>query len=143
MATWDLSTMKHHILLCNGSSCNKAGAEELTQAVRSEISKRNLDNVIHTTRTRCNGRCKDRCVLVVYPFGTWYKEMKAEDAPRLIDSLMMESTTKLNKISHQYNGESFERTVNTVEGVKKTVEKIGKVSKVIVSSENESFYKSN
>lgn len=39
MATWDLSNTKHHLLICNGSSCNKAGAEELTQAIRNEIQK--------------------------------------------------------------------------------------------------------
>ena len=38
MATWDLSKTKHHVLICNGSSRNQVGAEELTQAIRKEIS---------------------------------------------------------------------------------------------------------
>ncbi|MCY8159728.1 (2Fe-2S) ferredoxin domain-containing protein, partial [Bacillus licheniformis] len=74
MATWDLSNMKHHIFICNGSSCNRAGAEELTQVIRQEISERELDDVIHTTRTRCNGRCQDKCVAIHYPRGTWYRD---------------------------------------------------------------------
>lgn len=49
MATWDLSNMKHHVLICNGSSCNQAGAEELTQAIRKEISSQEMDDTIHTT----------------------------------------------------------------------------------------------
>lgn len=131
MATWDFSDTKHHILLCNGSSCNKAGAEELTQAVRNEISSRGLDSSIHTSRTRCNGRCKDKCVLVVYPIGNWYRDMKPEDAPVLIESLLDPNVTFDEKIAYQYNGETFERTEGTVVGAKKTEEKVSKVSKVI------------
>lgn len=81
MATWDLSNMKHHIFICNGSSCNRAGAEELTQVIRQEISDRELDDFIHTTRTRCNGRCQDKCVAIHYPRGTWYRDLKPEDVP--------------------------------------------------------------
>jgi NADH:ubiquinone oxidoreductase subunit E len=54
MATWNLDTTKHHVLICNGSSCNRFGAEEVTQAIRSEIANQELDPYIHTTRTRCN-----------------------------------------------------------------------------------------
>lgn len=53
MATWDLSNTKHHVLIFNESSCNKAGAEKLTQAIRKEISSQEMDDTIHTTRTRC------------------------------------------------------------------------------------------
>lgn len=49
MAAWDLSNMKHHVLICNGSSCNQAGAEVLTQAIRKEISSQEMDDTIHTT----------------------------------------------------------------------------------------------
>ena len=40
MATWDLSKTKHHVLICNGSSCNQVGAEKLTKVIRKEISDR-------------------------------------------------------------------------------------------------------
>jgi hypothetical protein len=50
MATWDLSKTEHRVLICNGSSCSQVGSEELTQAIRNEISDRDLDDIIHTTR---------------------------------------------------------------------------------------------
>lgn len=75
MATWNLNGTEHHVLICNGSSCMRKGGEELTQAIRDEITCMNLDNYIHTTRTRCNGRCKDAPVAIVYPDGTWYKDL--------------------------------------------------------------------
>lgn len=128
MATWNLSKTKHHLLICNGGSCNKAGAEEFTQALRNEISHRQLDNLIHTTRTKCNGRCEDKCVLIVYPQGTWYKDMNPTDVGALLDSLCGNKEFP-EKISHQYDGEGFKHTENTKVGEEKKIAKVKKVSK--------------
>jgi (2Fe-2S) ferredoxin len=130
MATWDLSKTKHHVLICNGSSCNRVGAEELTQAIRKEISDREADGVIHTTRTRCNGRCQDKCVVISYPNGTWYKDLKPEDASVFVDSLLTGKDYK-EKVSHSYNGEGFERANGVVTGIQKDKEKVIKVSKIL------------
>ncbi|OLO26549.1 ferredoxin [Alkalihalophilus pseudofirmus] len=129
MATWDLSETKHHLLICNGSSCNKAGAEELTQSVRNEVANLGLDEKIHTTRTKCNGRCQDRCVLIVYPEGIWYKDLKPEDANQLIASLITDDSL-FEKVSHRFNGESFIRQPEVPIGECKGRERVKKVSKV-------------
>ncbi|WP_216829642.1 (2Fe-2S) ferredoxin domain-containing protein [Alkalihalobacterium elongatum] len=130
MATWDLSETKHHLLICNGSSCNKAGAEDLTQAVRSEISERGLDDTIHTTRTKCNGRCQDKCVLIAYPEGVWYKDLAAHHAPYLIDSLV-NNVRMTDKISHYFDGNGFKRQGDIPVGEFKDRERVKKVSKVM------------
>lgn len=130
MATWDLSKTKHHVLICNGSSCNRSGAEELTQAIRNEISNRSLDEVIHTSRTRCNGRCHDKCVAIAYPNGDWYKDLNPEDAVLLIDSLMSDKELT-GKISHIFTGEGFERLPGVVTGIHKDRERVTKVSKIL------------
>lgn len=69
MTTWNLEGMKTHLFICNGSSCMNKDGEEITQAIRDEIQRNALDKEIHTTRTRCNGRCKDACVVIAYPQG--------------------------------------------------------------------------
>ena len=130
MATWDLSKTKHHVLICNGSSCNQVGAEELTQAIRKEISGRNLDDSIHTTRTRCNGRCHDKCVVINYPKGTWYKDLKSEDAPLFVDALLA-NKDYTEKVSHSFHGYGFERSHGVSTGISKDTEKVKKVSKLL------------
>ncbi|MBA4538655.1 (2Fe-2S) ferredoxin domain-containing protein [Bacillus aquiflavi] len=131
MATWNLSETKHHIFICNGSSCHHAGAEEVTQAIRGEIADRNLDQQIHTTRTRCNGRCQDKCVVIVYPKGNWYREIKPVDAPLLIDSLI-DNNDMTRKISHVVGKEGFIIQPGAAEGIKKEKEKVKKVSKKLL-----------
>ncbi|UOQ44303.1 (2Fe-2S) ferredoxin domain-containing protein [Halobacillus salinarum] len=128
MATWDLSNTNHHLMICNGSSCNKAGAEELTLALREEISAKGLDEKIHTTRTRCNGRCHDKCVVIDYPKGTWYKDLHPTDVPLLIE-LLLNNEDLTSKISHSFNGEYFQRENNVYSGVPKTLETVKRVSK--------------
>jgi (2Fe-2S) ferredoxin len=90
MSTWDLSTVQHHVLICNGGSCLKNSGDETTLAIRDEISKHGAEHFIHTTRTRCNGRCQDAGVVTVYPQGIWYKEMTPEAGRRLVREHLLE-----------------------------------------------------
>src|SRR5690242_21609134 len=75
VTTWNLNGTKQHVLICNGSSCMRKGGEEATQAIRNKVTELDLDETVHTTRTRCNGRCKDAPVAIVYPSGDWYKQV--------------------------------------------------------------------
>lgn len=104
MTTWNLKGTKSHLLICNGSSCMRKGGEEVTQAVRDEISLLGLDEEIHTTRTRCNGRCKDACIVIAYPEGNWYRV----DSPKIGRQIvrgMHESSLETHKVYQFVNGE--------------------------------------
>lgn len=62
---------------------NREG-ERVTQAIRDEIALHGADRYIHTTRTRCNGRCADACVVIAYPEGLWYKDITPELGRQLV-----------------------------------------------------------
>ncbi|KAA8786980.1 (2Fe-2S) ferredoxin [Paenibacillus sp. 4624] len=87
MAIYNLDQLQHHILLCNGGTCMRNDGEEVTQAVRDEIAKQQAGGFIHTTRTKCNGRCDDGCVTIVYPQGDWYGKMTPESGRELVQAL--------------------------------------------------------
>lgn len=84
MTTWNLQETACHLLICNGGSCMKRQADEVTLAIRDEIALLGADKQIHTTRTRCNGRCADACVVVAYPEGVWYKDIDPELGRELV-----------------------------------------------------------
>lgn len=84
----------------------RKGGEEVTQAIREEITNVQADASIHTTRTRCNGRCKDAPIVIAYPQGTWYKEVNKESACSIVHHLI-KGTTKEEAVLYHYEDGGF------------------------------------
>lgn len=102
MSTRDLTSVKHHILICNGGTCMGHGGEDLTQAIRDEIARHDARDRIHTTRTRCNGRCDDACVAIVYPEGTWYRCVTPAMGRELVRACLHEDVM-FDGMSHHFS----------------------------------------
>ncbi len=90
VTTWNLNGTRHIVLICNGGTCAKAGADDVTLALRKELSERGLDPEVHTARTRCLGRCEDACSVSVQPENVWYGRVD-EDVVRKIVTEHLES----------------------------------------------------
>lgn len=127
MTTWNLNQMQRHLLICNGATCMGAGAEEVTQQIRDEIRKNRLDEMIHTSRTRCNGRCKDKCVVIDYPKGTWYS-VQTEETSRAIVQDTAEESSIIYSVEH---GERV-RHENRIKGIDKYKKGRGPMKKAIL-----------
>ncbi|PID22173.1 sirohydrochlorin cobaltochelatase [Sporosarcina sp. P3] len=127
MTTWNLTQMQRHVLICNGSTCMGAGAEEVTQQIRDEIRINRLDEKIHTSRTRCNGRCKDKCVVIDYPKGTWYSVQQEETARAIVH----ESVAENSIIYSMENGER-KRGESRFKGINKYRKKRGPKKKAVL-----------
>lgn len=81
MAIKELTLITKHLFICNGGTCKSKGAEECTALIRNEIKEAGLDAEIHTTKTLCNGRCKDGPIIISMPDGIWFKQVFPCDAP--------------------------------------------------------------
>ncbi|WP_128658872.1 (2Fe-2S) ferredoxin domain-containing protein [Paenibacillus sp. 598K] len=103
MTTWNLEQTQCHLLICNGGSCMKRGAEKVTQAINDEIARLGADKLIHTTRTRCNGRCADACVVIAYPDGVWYGDMTPKSGRKLVRKQLQGKRLK-KRIIYSYKG---------------------------------------
>lgn len=80
------------LFLCNGKSCIRNGAEDVTKAIRDEIGQLNAEDDIHTTKTMCNGKCKEGPIVVVYPDDVWYGEMTKDEGRKLIQKIVGKNT---------------------------------------------------
>jgi (2Fe-2S) ferredoxin len=103
LSTWNLTETKHHVLICNGASCMRKMGEEVTQAIRDEITSHGADDLIHTTRTRCNGRCEDACVVIVYPEGVWYREVTPALGRTIVNQHLLGGRPVQEEISHTFH----------------------------------------
>ncbi len=125
MTTWNLTGTKHHVLICNGSSCMRKGGEEATQEIRNEIAELELDSLIHTTRTRCNGRCKDAPVVIVYPEGTWYKDVTQGVGQQIVRQHLTGGCSLADHVIYHFDQDGFIPSEQTecIEGISKTVKR--------------------
>lgn len=127
MTTWNLTAMQRHLLICNGATCMGAGAEEVTQQIRDEIRQHKLDEVIHTSRTRCNGRCKDKCVVIDYPKGSWYS-VQQEDTARAI----VHEAVPAEQIIYELVQDERQRGASRIKGLDKYRKRQGKQKKAVL-----------
>lgn len=118
MATWNLENTKSHLLICNGGSCTQLGADEVTESIREEIKNLNADEIIHTSRTQCNGRCSDACVVIAYPEGVWYKDITPESGKEIVQKHLKGQCLDSQIVYHF--DQTFIPSGTSVKGVSKT-----------------------
>lgn len=122
MGTWNLSGTTHHVFICNGSSCMRCQAEEVTQVLRAEIAAQGADSLIHTTRTQCQGQCVDACVVTVYPEGIWYKGVTPVLAEQIVNRHLIQGQPLWELISYTHDQEhGMVPTIHATRGFEKLV----------------------
>jgi (2Fe-2S) ferredoxin len=94
MAIKDLINTKKCIFICNGGSCMKKDAEEVTQSIRKCIKEMDLINDYHTVRTKCMGRCDDAPVAMLAPDNIWLKLIEPQNCKSIIQDMQKHSIVK-------------------------------------------------
>jgi len=74
-----------HVLICHGTGCTSGGSPKVLQAFREELEKKNLDKEVLVIATGCHGMCEFGPIVVVYPEGTFYSQVKPEDVSEIVE----------------------------------------------------------
>jgi (2Fe-2S) ferredoxin len=61
-----------------------------------------LADEVHTTKTLCNGRCKDGPIVISQPDGIWFKKMVKEEAEGFVREYLVEQFVPPDKVLYQY-----------------------------------------
>jgi NADH-quinone oxidoreductase subunit F len=80
-----MKVFRSHLLLCGGTGCHASGALKVKSALIDEISKKGLSEEVKIVETGCNGFCAQGPLMVVYPEGVIYMNMKPADMPELVE----------------------------------------------------------
>lgn len=81
-----------HILLCAGPKCcSSVSGDRVWDALKDELNERGLSapagsGDVFRTKVHCLRICSEGPIAVVYPEGTWYKNINEEGLRRIIDS---------------------------------------------------------
>jgi NADH:ubiquinone oxidoreductase subunit F (NADH-binding)/(2Fe-2S) ferredoxin/NAD-dependent dihydropyrimidine dehydrogenase PreA subunit len=80
-----LQLVRAHVLVCGGKNCSASGSKQVMEAFAEELKKNKLDQEIKLGETDCHGFCEMGPLVIVYPEGTFYIRVKAEDVPEIVE----------------------------------------------------------
>jgi (2Fe-2S) ferredoxin len=97
---------KHHVFVCASfrvageakGVCHRKDAGSLLQYLQSELSDREMDDVM-VSSTGCLNLCEHGPVMIVYPEGYWYGEVNEEKIDSILDALQEGKTADGQLIS--------------------------------------------
>ena len=74
-----------HVLVCGGTGCTSSHSAEIIAEFEKEIAEKGLADEIKVIRTGCFGLCALGPIVVVYPEGAFYSQIKVEDVSEIVD----------------------------------------------------------
>lgn len=76
---------RSHVLVCGGTGCTSSHSAEIIAEFEKEIVEKGLADEIKVIRTGCFGLCALGPIVVVYPEGAFYSQIKVEDISEIVD----------------------------------------------------------
>ncbi len=80
---------RSHVLVCGGTGCTSSNSTAIIEALESEIKAKGLENEIKVIRTGCFGLCALGPIMIVYPEGCFYSQVKVEDVPEIVEEHLL------------------------------------------------------
>ena len=106
--------IRAQVLICGGTDCTSSGSKTIQQAFTEQIDIAGLADEVKLVQTGCFGLCALGPVVIIYPDGTFYSRVTAEDVPEIVSE-------------HLLKGRVVERLVYADTG-DQTVENVADVS---------------
>ncbi len=78
-----------HVLVCKGTGCVASGSEPIFETLQKEIEKKGLDKEVKVIQTGCLGLCELGPNILIYPEGSYYCQVKAEDVPEIVEEHLL------------------------------------------------------
>lgn len=80
---------RSHVLVCGGTGCTSANAPAIIEALEAQIAEKGLADEIKVVQTGCHGLCALGPIMIVYPEGCFYSEVKVEDVPEIVEEHLL------------------------------------------------------
>ena len=78
-----------HVLVCGGTGCASSGSAKIQDTFKEQLKEKGLENEVAIVQTGCHGLCALGPIVVVYPEGTFYSQVTAEDVPEIVSEHLL------------------------------------------------------
>ena len=81
--------IRSQVLVCGGTGCTSSGSKQIQEAFKESIEANGLSGEVKLVQTGCFGLCALGPVVIVYPEGTFYSQVTAEDVPEIVEEHLL------------------------------------------------------
>ncbi|MDR1940674.1 MAG: NADH-quinone oxidoreductase subunit NuoF [Clostridiales bacterium] len=76
--------IRNHVLVCGGTGCTSGNSKKIFERFNALIAENNLTGDVQSVMTGCFGLCALGPVVVVYPEGAFYSQVKESDVDEIV-----------------------------------------------------------
>ncbi|MBQ5602778.1 MAG: NAD(P)H-dependent oxidoreductase subunit E, partial [Clostridia bacterium] len=98
--------VRSHVLVCGGTGCTSSGSAKVIEALNTEIAAKGLADEIKVVQTGCFGLCALGPIMIVYPEGTFYHSVKAEDIAEIVEEHFLKGRPVARLVYHEKEAEA-------------------------------------
>lgn len=100
--------IRSHVLICGGTGCTSSGSSGIRERLETELKAKGLEDEIKIVHTGCFGLCAHGPVMIVYPEGTFYSRVKAEDVPEIVEEHLLKGRIVTRLVYDETDGKEPE-----------------------------------
>ena len=81
--------IRSHVLICGGTGCTSSGSLTLQKAFNENIEAFGLAEEVKLVQTGCFGLCALGPIVIIYPDGTFYSRVTADDVKEIVEEHLL------------------------------------------------------
>ena len=106
---------RSHVLICGGTGCTSSNSLKIQEAMNNEILAAGLENEVKVVLTGCFGLCALGPIMIVYPEGTFYSNVKVEDAKEIVEEHLLKGRPVERLVYHEAKSEDVHHATSLSE----------------------------
>ena len=107
--------IRTHVLICGGTGCTSSNSLKIQEAMNKELAARGLENEVKVVLTGCFGLCALGPVMIVYPEGTFYSCVTADDVPEIVEEHFLKGRPVERLVYHEAKDEDIHHATSLSE----------------------------
>lgn len=96
------SPFEKEIMICAGTGCLASKSDEFVAILEEELEKNDLTGRVNIVKTGCFGLCAQGPIVIIYPEGVFYSQVKPKDAKKIVSSHLVKGELVEKLLYHDH-----------------------------------------
>lgn len=110
---------RSHILVCGGTGCTSSQSPKIMEEFEVQLAKHGLSDEAKVILTGCFGLCALGPIVVVYPEGAFYSNVKVSDVAEIVEEHILKGRIVERLLYHEKKSNEIVHSLNDTEFYKK------------------------